>query len=171
MIVDDRMAICGSANLNDRSLLGSRDSEFCVVVNDVEDELCQFDGKDVRIGRFCSTWRRKIFSQILSVELETVVDPLSDEFFNFIRRVAEKNTSIYEEIFRCFPSNKIRSFDRVESFVAEPQLRNTDPEKAKDLLKEIQGFIVEFPIDFLHDEDLRISRLTREGILPNKFWT
>jgi phosphatidylserine/phosphatidylglycerophosphate/cardiolipin synthase-like enzyme len=27
MIVDDRLVICGSANINDRSLLGNRDSE------------------------------------------------------------------------------------------------------------------------------------------------
>ena len=27
MIVDDRLVICGSANINDRSMLGSRDSE------------------------------------------------------------------------------------------------------------------------------------------------
>jgi phosphatidylserine/phosphatidylglycerophosphate/cardiolipin synthase-like enzyme len=27
MIIDDRMALIGSANINDRSLLGSRDSE------------------------------------------------------------------------------------------------------------------------------------------------
>lgn len=27
MIVDDRMVLIGSANINDRSLLGSRDSE------------------------------------------------------------------------------------------------------------------------------------------------
>lgn len=66
---------------------------------------------------------------MLGVELENVVDPLSDEFFDFIRRVAAKNTSIYEEIFRCLPSNKIRSFHRLESFYREPQLRNTDPEK------------------------------------------
>ena len=27
LIVDDRLVICGSANINDRSLLGDRDSE------------------------------------------------------------------------------------------------------------------------------------------------
>ena len=27
MIVDDRLVICGSANINDRSMLGNRDSE------------------------------------------------------------------------------------------------------------------------------------------------
>lgn len=31
MIVDDRMALIGSANINDRSLLGSRDSEVLIV--------------------------------------------------------------------------------------------------------------------------------------------
>ena len=30
MLVDDKAAIIGSANINDRSLLGSRDSEIAV---------------------------------------------------------------------------------------------------------------------------------------------
>ena len=30
MIVDDESVVIGSANINDRSMLGSRDSEFCV---------------------------------------------------------------------------------------------------------------------------------------------
>lgn len=32
MIVDDRIVICGSANINDRSLLGKRDSEVAVII-------------------------------------------------------------------------------------------------------------------------------------------
>lgn len=32
MIVDDRSVICGSANINDRSLLGKRDSEIAVII-------------------------------------------------------------------------------------------------------------------------------------------
>lgn len=32
MIVDDRLVICGSANINDRSLLGKRDSEIAVLI-------------------------------------------------------------------------------------------------------------------------------------------
>jgi phospholipase D1/2 len=34
LIVDDRIALIGSANINDRSMLGSRDSELAVVVED-----------------------------------------------------------------------------------------------------------------------------------------
>lgn len=34
MIVDDRRFIIGSANINDRSLLGSRDSEIAMIVDE-----------------------------------------------------------------------------------------------------------------------------------------
>lgn len=34
MIVDDKYMIIGSANINDRSLLGSRDSELAMVIED-----------------------------------------------------------------------------------------------------------------------------------------
>lgn len=33
MIVDDNYVILGSANINDRSMLGKRDSELAVVIN------------------------------------------------------------------------------------------------------------------------------------------
>lgn len=32
MIVDDKTVICGSANINDRSLIGKRDSEIAVII-------------------------------------------------------------------------------------------------------------------------------------------
>ena len=32
MIVDDMVTIIGSANINDRSLLGNRDSELAIIV-------------------------------------------------------------------------------------------------------------------------------------------
>ena len=39
MIVDDKRGICGSANINDRSLLGSRDSELACVIEDKDNSL------------------------------------------------------------------------------------------------------------------------------------
>jgi phospholipase D1/2 len=64
MIIDDRMAICGSANINDRSLLGQRDSEFCIVINDREEEDSIYNGHAVRIGKFCSSWRKRLFAYV-----------------------------------------------------------------------------------------------------------
>lgn len=62
MIIDDRMAICGSANINDRSLLGDRDSEINIVINDLEEEQGVFNGKTICVGKFCSSWRKRLFA-------------------------------------------------------------------------------------------------------------
>ena len=61
MIIDDRMAIFGSANINDGSLLDQRDSEVAIVINDLEEEDGVFDGKPVKVGKFCSSWRKRLF--------------------------------------------------------------------------------------------------------------
>ena len=34
MIIDDRQVIIGSANINDRSMIGTRDSEIAVLIED-----------------------------------------------------------------------------------------------------------------------------------------
>ena len=52
MIVDDRAAIIGSANINDRSLCGDRDSEVAVVFRDEEFIESKMDGEDYTAGRF-----------------------------------------------------------------------------------------------------------------------
>lgn len=36
MIIDDRVALIGSANINDRSLMGDRDSEIAIIIEDSE---------------------------------------------------------------------------------------------------------------------------------------
>ncbi|CAF5122708.1 unnamed protein product, partial [Rotaria sp. Silwood1] len=41
------MAICGSANINDRSLVSNSDSEFCIVINDLEEEDDRFNEESV----------------------------------------------------------------------------------------------------------------------------
>lgn len=43
MIVDDRLAIIGSANINERSQKGDRDSELAAVIRDTD----MMDGYDV----------------------------------------------------------------------------------------------------------------------------
>ncbi|CAF5032724.1 unnamed protein product, partial [Rotaria sp. Silwood1] len=46
-LINDRMAICGSANINDRSLVSNSDSEFCIVINDLEEEDDRFNEESV----------------------------------------------------------------------------------------------------------------------------
>lgn len=49
MVVDDLRALIGSANINDRSLRGDRDSEIACVYEDYDDMIeSRMDGKPVR---------------------------------------------------------------------------------------------------------------------------
>lgn len=61
LIADDRTVIIGSANINDRSLLGYRDSEICIVVEDVDFEKTVMNGKPYDAGRFACSLRRTLF--------------------------------------------------------------------------------------------------------------
>jgi phospholipase D1/2 len=63
MLVDDEISIVGSANINDRSLLGSRDSEVCAVVRD-RDKTDQvqsvIDGKVQFVSKFTRDFRIRL---------------------------------------------------------------------------------------------------------------
>jgi len=61
MIVDDKYVICGSANINDRSLLGKRDSEIACVIKDEEFFESVIDSKKCKVGKYAHTLRKKIF--------------------------------------------------------------------------------------------------------------
>ena len=66
-IVDDRLVICGSANINDRSMLGDRDSEVCLLIEDQEFEAGVLDGRPVESGRFAGAMRRFLMKEHLGL--------------------------------------------------------------------------------------------------------
>lgn len=116
MIVDDRFAIVGSANINDRSLLGSRDSELAVLMMDTEIEkadLCG-DGKLRPTRSFVRKLRKDVWSKIFGIkggvrpatELQAAIDkPADPKSWKKIQEVAEKNTALYEAAFDWIPRN------------------------------------------------------------------
>lgn len=56
------MCFCaGSANINDRSMLGKRDSEMAVVVEDTEIQDSLMDGENYQAGRFALSLRTECF--------------------------------------------------------------------------------------------------------------
>lgn len=61
MIVDDRHVIIGSANINDRSLLGSRDSEIAVVVTDTTSVDSVMNGSALQVGPYARSLRKALF--------------------------------------------------------------------------------------------------------------
>ena len=79
MIVDDRRVIIGSANLNDRSQCGDRDSEIALVIEDNEQLPSEMDGKSVSLLSFRSSCRVLIQSSISRIaSLRRFVDNSGD---------------------------------------------------------------------------------------------
>ncbi|OQR95669.1 phospholipase D2-like [Thraustotheca clavata] len=107
MIADDRTTIMGSANLNDRSMCGDRDSEIAVVLEDHELSSVTWDGEPFRVGKFAHSFRCRLFEEHVGTEL---ADPISDESWDQLLSIAHKNSDIYERVFRCLPTDSLRSY-------------------------------------------------------------
>lgn len=67
LIVDDRIVVCGSSNLNDRSQLGYHDSELSIVMEDTHRIPSRMDGKEVEVGYHAATLRRYLWREHLGL--------------------------------------------------------------------------------------------------------
>ncbi|CAD6582821.1 MAG: Phospholipase D1 [Alectoria sarmentosa] len=80
MVVDDRIVIIGSANINERSMLGSRDSECAAVVRDTDMLWSTMDGEPYLVGRFAHTLRMRLMREHLGIDVDEVLeDDLQEE--------------------------------------------------------------------------------------------
>lgn len=70
MIVDDRLAIIGSANINERSQRGDRDSELACVIRDLDMVDSFMGGKPYKVGRFAHTMRMRLMREHLGVDVD-----------------------------------------------------------------------------------------------------
>lgn len=73
MIVDDSVVIVGSANINDRSLLGNRDSEIAAIVVDEDARPAPMGGKPRMVRTFARNLRKQLWKEHFGRELD---DPL-----------------------------------------------------------------------------------------------
>jgi phospholipase D1/2 len=116
MIVDDLYAVLGSANINDRSLLGERDSELAVLVVDGQTKHADVNGvgshKEVRA--FAHELRMSLWKKLFGIsggvrpatELATAIEqPGKPESWRLIQKRAAKNAELYEAAFAWVPRN------------------------------------------------------------------
>lgn len=87
MIVDDRVAIIGSANINERSMRGSRDSEIAAIVRDTQTIHSTMNGEPYDVGRFPHTLRSRLMREHVgvSVDILDVVERLFDRYETFAK--------------------------------------------------------------------------------------
>uniref|UniRef100_A0AAR2LKL2 Phospholipase n=1 Tax=Pygocentrus nattereri TaxID=42514 RepID=A0AAR2LKL2_PYGNA len=175
LIADDRCYIIGSANINDRSMLGSRDSELAVLVEDEERVPSRMNGEEYEAGPLALALRKECFRVLLGAKSDPPIDiddPVSDQFFNDVwNKIAQSNASIYETVFRCLPLDSIRNMRELQEHVSTRNLAQTDPERASRELQAVRGILVHFPLHFLCEENLLPPPGTKERMVPLEVWT
>lgn len=105
MIVDDQHVIIGSANLNDRSQEGDRDSEVCLYFNDAS-------------GAFPKSLRHQLWSTFMGVSQDTIasLSPNSDEMYQLWNSTKLENSERFDTLFKCIPNNQIHSYDSLKKY-------------------------------------------------------
>ncbi|ELY2854000.1 hypothetical protein SMC92_001008 [Cronobacter dublinensis] len=113
MIVDDRYVLVGSANINDRSLSGDRDSELAVMISDTEHGFTDLDGSGTAVPfrKFARDLRQKAWRKWMgsaAAECAEVLDkPALKTGWENIQEIAKENARVYDKIFEFIPKNYI----------------------------------------------------------------
>ncbi|CAG5133220.1 unnamed protein product, partial [Candidula unifasciata] len=176
MIVDDDTVIIGSANINDRSLLGARDSEIAVLFEDIHKVNVTVNGKQYQAGKFASSLRWTIFREHLGIHTDPdfvdLTDISSDSFYKevWIKRAAV-NTTCYDKVFKCLPTDNVKNYTQLREYQAAPSLAKTNEEEAMTWLKKVKGYLVLMPLQFLKEEKLSPKVGQKEAVLPTHLWT
>mmetsp|Transcript_8546 Transcript_8546/g.19150 ORF Transcript_8546/g.19150 Transcript_8546/m.19150 type:complete len:883 (+) Transcript_8546:102-2750(+) len=148
LVVDDRVAVIGSANVNDRSFVGFSDSELGAIM---------WDGGDGSIREF----RLRLWRQFLDLPLDgdtddLVAEPGSDMAFNVWKEVAGDNQTLLSSVTNFTPRDSITSYSQFQKLKKEYQALSPSDKAASlvepERLKEMQGQLVTFPIKFLGDQ-------------------
>ena len=144
MIVDDRTVICGSANLNDRSQLGSHNSEIAICIEDQAEIDSYMGGQPWKANKFAASLRRQIFRKHLrlvppqdyqkpdktftpvtmdptlydwgSKEDHAVADPLAPSSHNLWKQTARTNTEAFRKIFHPVPDDTVKNWKQYDNF-------------------------------------------------------
>jgi len=175
MIVDDEKVLMGSANINDRSMIGSRDSEFAVIVEQQAKVNSTMDKKEYLAADYAKSLRKHLMSEHMGFDINDPIldDPLNNELWNIMKSRARSNTNIYRELFDCYPDNNFKTFNDLKKrkLIKTEEEINELKEKYESKKNVIRGHIVKYPIHFLQDEQLDIDFFSKENLIPEKNFT
>ncbi|KOX74104.1 Phospholipase D1 [Melipona quadrifasciata] len=176
LIVDDSTVICGSANINDRSMIATRDSEIAVIIHDQEFEEGRMNDIPFPCGKFAGSLRKQLISEHLGLfktnEDMDITDIIKKSFYRDVWCArSNRNTEIYETVFRVIPTDKVVNFSMLKQYQSEEPLSTSNPLLAQEEVEQIKGHLVNMPLNFLTNEDLKPAASTVEGIMPTALWT
>lgn len=146
MIVDDKRLIIGSANINDRSLLGSRDSEIAVCIEGRESIQVNSAMGPFSVVKKIHDFRRNLFHEHFGVDIEF---PTSKPTWDLMWQIVKTNTNAFREIFKIYPDNQLESWQELKY-----RSKEFDMNAFNQLAPQIRGHAVRYCYKFLHKENL-----------------
>ncbi|KAK4631613.1 Phospholipase D1 [Fulvia fulva] len=143
LIADDRIVICGSANMNDRSQLGYHDSEIAMIIEDPIKVQSTMADRPWEASLFAASLRRQIFRKHLGLlpvqdyqrpdqnftpvgnpnvydwgsrEDAAVADPASRSFRDMWNTTARTNTEAFAKVFHPVPDDKVQNWKQYDEY-------------------------------------------------------
>lgn len=133
MVVDDRIAIIGSANINERSMLGNRDSEVAAIVRDTDTIMSKMAGNPYRVGRFPHTLRLRLMREHLGMDVDEIM--ANEQMEAEIRQMTEDEKWLAEH---GDDGESLRSAEGgTADYVHEAKV---EARAAQDQQRNVQGF-------------------------------
>ena len=134
------------------------------------------DGKEYVCSKFVQSLRIRLFKEHLGFkelsnrkENEFLIDPLNDDLFEEMKSLARSNASIYSYIFNVYPDNKFITInDLIEYKRNNKENLEFLKEKYDESKDKIIGNIVEFPLEFLKEENINRRSFCKEVLVPIK---
>lgn len=141
--------------MNDRSQLGTHDSEIAIIVEDPTPVQSTMAGRPWQATRFAASLRRQLFRKHLGLlrpqdlqrpdenfepvgvhnrydwntpEDNIVADPLSDAFESLWNSRAKTNTEIFRKVFHAVPDDTVRNWNDYKEFY-EYYFEKRDPKE------------------------------------------
>lgn len=161
LIADDRIVICGSANMNDRSQLGDHDSEIAIIIQDPTEIQSYMGGRQWTASRFAASLRRQIFRKHLGLlppqdpqrpdanftpvgadanaydwgsrEDHAVADPIAPSFLNLWNTTASNNTAAFGKVFHPVPDDSVRNWKQYDEYYERFFKLDNAEKEGKDL--------------------------------------
>ncbi|XP_043393008.1 phospholipase D2 [Chelonia mydas] len=175
LIADDRRVLIGSANINDRSLLGKRDRRVACWWRTRSWSPRSWAGS-LRGGEIrTQPAPRRFRSPSGGLKHATPTSgPVSDHFFHGTWKATAWPTPTSDQVSReCSgaATDAVRSLRALREYVGVQNLACVSPELARQHLAQVRGHLVQFPLRFLAEESLLPPLNSKEGVIPVEVWT
>ena len=147
IIVDDIYALLGSANINDRSMRGDRDSELAILVEEKVKVKGILNGEEVEKSNKVREFRITCWRSLFELEID-YEDPLNQNFQQKVDTQAEINENFYFKLFGFYPHNSFKNFSDILVRKEAPNREYYDNNK-----ESVIGFLLPYPVHFLENEE------------------